>query len=95
MLRNISDNQIAELDRLASIRQTSRNSLILEAIANYLGSQSPQVCYGYIQIDRVADIKETDECSSCHQELGWPFFVAIYADGSVSEPICGACASSE
>jgi len=95
MIRNVPQTQIAELDSLARRRATSRNALILQAIAEFLEQQLPQVCIGYIEIDRVADIGETDECPSCHQELNWPFYVAMYADGTVSEPICSACASSE
>lgn len=72
----------------------SPEATIRAAIEELHARSIPALCLGYLQVDRIADVTADDECLLCGNPAGWPFFVAVFADGSISGPYCELCATS-
>ena len=98
MLRSIPDAHHAALQALARQRGITQNEVYLQAVAAFVAANDPQVCLGWIQLDRPGDVPNPgDVCPECGYDLSAnpPLFVALMADGSVYGPVCNVCATSQ
>jgi len=98
MLRNVPDDHHARMQELARQRGATQNDIYLQAVAAFVEAADPQICLGWIKIDRPGDIPNSEDvCPECGFDLADnpPLFVAMMADGSVYGPVCNTCATSE
>ena len=96
-VRDLSDSEHAAFVKLAHQRETSLSKLAADLVRIELEANDPQVCLGWIEIDRPGDIDLDSDCPTCDYKLNQlgSMFVALMADGSTYGPVCGLCATSE
>lgn len=95
LVRDLSAEEHAALKALARQRGVTLNDVALEAVREFLQTNDPQLCLGYVEVAQRGDLTADDECTECGQELGWPYYVGLMADGGVHGPVCDVCAGGE
>jgi len=96
MIRNVPSEQHQRIQDIARQRDVTQNEIYLEVIAAYCAANDPQVCIGWLEINRSGDIDSWEDCPECGYKLDAnpPMFIAVMADGSVYGPVCNVCATS-
>ena len=62
MIRNVPAEQHQRIQDIARQRDVTQNEIYLEAIAAYCVANDPQVCIGWLEIDRSGNIDSREDC---------------------------------
>ena len=94
-VRSLTEPEYKKFTALARQRQTSLSELAGDLIRREIEASDPQLCLGWFEPARPGDLGPEDDCPMCHFPLGWPYYVAKMADGSVFGPVCSDCGNSK
>ena len=99
-IRNMDEEQIAGLDRLAhqagESRQVYAANVLIEHVEQHSSPYDPDLILGYFRLDRFGDLDPTSRCHECDSDFtDAGVWLAVGGDFRISGISCEVCATSE